>query len=88
MDIKGFVKEVHLQIGDNLDERSRRLLMAAQANAIGRGGITIVANANKASRATITRGIQELSRINSAENEYTNRIRRKGGGRKKITDHK
>ena len=87
MDIKKFIQEVHNQIDERLDEKSRRLLMAAEANAIGRGGITLVAAANKASRVTITHGVQELS-----NKEYlvsvpsSTRIRQAGGGRKKAID--
>lgn len=87
MDINKFIREVHNQIDDKLDERSRRLLMAAEATAIGRGGITLVATANKASRATITHGIQELSRKKGSNTESIGRrIRQEGGGRKKAVD--
>lgn len=83
MDVRKFLRDVHHQIDDVLDERSRRLLMAAEANAIGRGGITMVATANKASRATITRGVAELSsRKGSEDGDSEGRIRREGGGRK------
>ena len=87
MDIKKFVRDVHRQIDDILDERSRRLLMAAEANAIGRGGITIVATVNKASRATITRGVAELSdRKELVGEDSSGRIRREGGGRKSAVE--
>lgn len=82
MDINKFIGDVHRQIDDILDERGRRLLMAAEANAIGRGGITLVASVNKASRATITRGVLELTDRKAMEGDGGSRIRREGGGRK------
>lgn len=83
MEIEKFIKAVHSEINDQLDERTRRLLMAAEAKAVGHGGITLVAGANKASRATITNGIKELSQKKSFN---TDRIRQEGGGRKKAID--
>ena len=44
-----------------LDERARRLWAAVEARAIGRGGISQVAEATKLSRATIRSGLQELA---------------------------
>jgi DNA-binding phage protein len=49
-----------------LDERARRLWAAAEARAIGRGGISQVAEATGLSRATIRAGWQELARPVSA----------------------
>ena len=43
-----------------LDERSRRLLAAAESQAIGKGGISIVAKATGISRPVIRQGIAEL----------------------------
>ncbi len=63
-----------------LDERSRRLVFAAEAQSIGRGGIEIVHRATGMARSTIARGIMELS----THPGETSRIRREGGGRKRI----
>src|SRR5262245_36036408 len=46
-----------------LDERARRLWAAAEARAIGRGGISQVAEATGLSRATIRAGIVKLFKI-------------------------
>ena len=43
-----------------LTERTRRLWAAAEAEAIGHGGIAMVYRATGISRARIARGIQEL----------------------------
>ena len=45
-----------------LDERARRLWAAVEARAIGRGGLSQVAEATRLSRATIRAGLQELYR--------------------------
>lgn len=59
-----------------LDERQRRLLLGAEARALGRGGVTRVARAAGVSRPTVERGLAELDRPASA-----GRVRQPGGGR-------
>jgi hypothetical protein len=71
-------------LGPALDERSRRLVYAAEANALGRGGIALVHRASGAARSTIARGIKELE---SPPPKDTSRIRRPGGGRKRLVEH-
>ncbi len=63
-----------------LDERSRRLLVAAESLALGRGGISAVARATGVSRQVIARGRQELT---EPAGPPPGRIRRRGGGRKR-----
>ena len=65
-----------------LDERSRRLLLGAEAAAAGRGGQAAVARATGASPATIRRGLGELGEPALDHG----RIRRPGGGRKRTVD--
>lgn len=67
----------------HLDERSRRLMAAGEAVQIGRGGINQVSRACGLSRVTITKGIAELS-LAPLEGH---RIRRIGGGRRRIEDN-
>ena len=43
-----------------LDERAWRLLLGAEARAIGRGGMKVVAAAAKAKADTVSRGAREL----------------------------
>ena len=62
-----------------LDERARRLLAAAEAQAAGWGGVTAVCAATGVARSTIGRGLAELR---SADACSRGRIRRLGGGRK------
>ena len=67
-----------------LDERTRRLVAAAEASAIGRGGVTLVAQASGLSRGTVIRGIAELK--TAPKPARGQRIRRKGAGRKRTVD--
>jgi transposase len=66
-----------------LDERCRRLLAAAESQVIGRGGISAVSKATGVSRQVIRRGMAELKEPSAV---MPGRIRRSGGGRKKIVD--
>ena len=69
-----------------LDERARRLWAAVEARAIGRGGLSQVAEATRLSRATIRAGLQELAHPVSppAPPTTVERVRRPGGGRKPL----
>jgi hypothetical protein len=69
----------------HLDERTRRLTAAAEAEAIGFGGVAMVARATGFSRLTIRRGIKELKAVPGLRSEGR-RIRRPGGGRKRTVD--
>jgi transposase len=64
-------------------EREVRMLVAAEAECVGRGGVTLVAEATGVSRRRIAEGIKELRQ---EERLGKGRTRRKGGGRKKIIE--
>jgi hypothetical protein len=66
----------------HLDERQRRLLMGAEARALGHGGIRSVARAAGVREATVSLGADELD----AGAEPLGRARRPGGGRKRAAD--
>jgi transposase len=66
-----------------LDERTRRLVAAAESQAIGKGGISSVSRATGISRPVIRQGIAELKDPASLG---LGRIRRQGGGRKKAVE--
>ena len=72
-----------------LDERARRLWAAAEARAIGRGGISRVAEATGLSRITVRSGLSELNPSSSPLDREVaaGRTRRPGGGRKPLTEH-
>jgi hypothetical protein len=63
-----------------LNERDRRLLLAADAREEGRGGISRVARAAGVCRDTIYAGLDDLA----APRPLDGRIRRPGGGRKRV----
>ena len=65
-----------------LDERTRRIMAASEAIGLGYGGVSIVRRACGLSRKAIAKGIVE---IQEGESPSEGRIRRPGGGRKKIT---
>ena len=69
-------------ISPHLDERQRRLLMGAEARALGHGGIRLVARAAGVREATVSLGVDELE----AGAEPLGRARRPGGGRKRAAD--
>ena len=66
----------------HLDERQRRLLMGAEARALGHGGIRAVARAAGVAENTVSRGVSDLD----AGSEPLGRTRRPGGGRKRLVD--
>ena len=68
-----------------MDERARRLVLAAEALAIGRGGQTAVARATGVAPQTIRRGMHELGQ--PEQPVATGRVRRAGGGRKRTVVH-
>lgn len=77
------VKKKYDDLSFCLNERARRLWAAAEAKSYGRGGITLVSKATGLSKNTICKGVKELNDPNRTSHT---RIRRSGGGRKKITD--
>lgn len=66
----------------HLDERQRRLLLGAEARTLGHGGIRLVAKASGVAEATVSRGVSELE----AGQAPLGRVRRAGGGRKRLAD--
>jgi transposase len=65
----------------HLDERQRRLLLGAEARALGHGGIKLVARAAGVSSATVSKGVADLEE----GGQPLGRARRPGGGRKRVT---
>jgi transposase len=65
-----------------LDERTRRLMAASEATALGYGGVSLVHRACGLSRKAIAKGIGEIKQGAALA---AGRIRRPGAGRKPIT---
>jgi len=84
MDIESAVRERYKNLEWALDERLRRLYAAAEAKAIGHGGITLVQKATGVARGSIKQGLKELlpSQRTPSGDGSNQRIRRIGGGRK------
>lgn len=91
------VKQKYELLRAAMDERLNRLWAASEAIMIGRGGVTLVADATGLSRVTIRAGIQELEALGLVPAirvtprqavsrpirvGWSDRIRRPGGGRK------
>ena len=70
------------EIRPHLDERQWRLLLGAEARAIGRGGAKVVARVAGASADTVSRGVRELE----SGIEPDGRVRRKGAGRPAVEE--
>jgi hypothetical protein len=66
----------------HLDERQRRLVMGAEARALGHGGIRLVARAAGVREATVSLGAGELD----SGAGPLGRVRRPGGGRKRAAE--
>ena len=66
----------------HLDERQRRLLAGAEARSLGHGGIRVVARAARMREGTVSVEVAELD----SGAEPLGRVRRAGGGRKKLTE--
>src|SRR5437763_4076080 len=64
----------------HLNERQRRLLLAAEARLLGHGGVRAVAQAAGVSESTVRKGVFELEE--GREPLPDGRARREGGGRK------
>ena len=68
-----------------LNERQRRIYLSAEAQSIGWGGKSRIAQLSSVTRRTIAKG--ETESIDNDDDTLTNRIRKEGGGRKKTIEH-
>lgn len=82
-DIVEKVRRKFERLSPVLDERGRRVWAAVEAEALGYGGQSIVAKATGLSRTTLHRG--HVEQRPDALNRPPGGIRKKGGGRKKLT---
>lgn len=77
------ISKRHNILAPLLDEKTHRLMIAAESKVIGHGGIEVVSKSTGVSRTTISTGLKELR---NPELIDTNRIRKVGGGRKKTVE--
>jgi len=78
------LKTFYDTLSARLNERSRRQFAGAAVKAAGNHNVSFVARSLGMSRSTVLAGLQEIG--NSVETDLpTSRIRKKGGGRKRLT---
>jgi transposase len=83
------VAEKFALLAPTMDERQTRLWLAAEAKALGHGGIVAVTRATGVLGKRIGMGIRELTQMAlepRQEPSESQRIRRPGAGRKKLTE--
>jgi hypothetical protein len=83
MDIYQRLSRKFAIIMPHLNEKQRRLLLAAEAKMIGWGGVSKVANASGISRVTVHKAVAEIE----DQTIIAERIRKPGGGRKDIIEY-
>lgn len=86
MDIENAIRKRYERLVPTLNERSRRLLLGAEAMAFGYGGIAAVSRATGVAPRIVGVGkkeVLEIERLGPPSGRV--RIRRPGGGRKKTT---
>src|SRR5580700_5128203 len=76
------IRDRFTAVEQDLNERSRRLLAAAEAKTAGHGGIAAASRATGVARSTIGRGLKDLADPGSLSGE----VRRPGGGRPTLTE--
>jgi hypothetical protein len=80
VDVEKLVREKWRRLKASMDERMRRLWAGAEAEAIGRGGLTVVARATGLAISTVNKGRNEI-RAGARPTSDLVKARRKGGGR-------
>jgi transposase len=83
MNIEQQISEKLALVIPHLNEKQRRLLMAAEAKMLGWGGISAVAKATGVSRVTIHKALAEVE----GKKVIAERVRKPGGGRKDISEY-
>lgn len=89
MQDRQLIEAKHEALSGRLDEATLRLWAAVEARALGRGGVSLVAQAIGMSRTTIYAGLKELKALPVSTphpTDWPRRVRAPGAGRKKLTD--
>jgi len=84
--VEVIIREKFVALAPVMDERTRRLWAATEANALGHSGQTLVARATGMSRSTLHLGLRELERDAAPALVPGQRVRRRGAGRKALTE--
>lgn len=80
--IEAVLAEKFARLLPHLDERRRRLVLGADAGAVGYGGVRLVARTAGVSEETVSRGVAELA----GGPGPPGRVRREGGGRRRLRE--
>ncbi len=90
MQIAAAIEQIELKyrsLASVLDERARRHWAATEARAYGWGGVSAVSGATGMSPNTIRKGLAELEARDAAPDaEVSSRLRKPGGGRKRLSE--
>jgi hypothetical protein len=84
--VEAIIREKFVALALVMDERTRRLWAATEAKALGHSGQTLVARATGMSRSTLHLGLRELERDAAPALAPGQRVRRRGAGRKALTE--
>ena len=84
--VEAVIREKFVALAPMMDERTRRLWAATEAKALGHSGQTLVARATGMSRSTLHLGLRELERDATPAGAPSRRVRRRGAGRKALTE--
>ena len=82
MQLEENIRDRYEDLAPLLDERQKRLWCAAEAKALGYGGISQVHRATGRSRPVISAGLKELARSEGLL--HPKRVRQQGGGRHRL----
>jgi len=81
------IRQKYIALLPVMDERMRRQWAATEASTLGWGGVTVVAEATGLAWNTIRAGMRELDhRAVHPDEPVDDRIRRRGAGRKRLTE--
>ena len=85
------VVNMYNRLGPVLDEKQRRLFLAAASNELGTNGVPILKEETGVAESTIYRGRKELKGLPSGKEHFRKsttpyRVRKEGAGRKKVED--
>jgi len=77
------LREKYNTLLPHLSEKDRRLVLASDAQSMGRGGLSLVSRITGISRMTLNAGLLALKTPIDCQTKHSKGIRKAGGGRKK-----
>jgi hypothetical protein len=86
-EVEAMIRGKYHSLAPTMNEAEVRLWAAAEARALGRGGISSVARATGLSRSTVRTGLRDLDDPAQRARMAAGGVRRSGAGRKRRTEH-